>query len=730
MVLKAFWTGWINSQKRIASAADVTYRSARHIQKNAIVAPNNSKHPARQDALNHGYWRNLDVDVLYQLEERYDALRISGHETMDPNTLLGMAIGFTQLPSRESREKIWKFVEAAAKPNGGSTAAQGMIGRLAEAFDKTEYVRQHREDLHRWLYNAAADGSLHALTRLREISSSEAESARMAFKERGGYNEPVDELARQGFELMKKRCQSPSHSQAYFSGPCDANAEVDLNGNHLLHIAALKGDVEAVRSLIANHANINTRNTLGETPLYRACVAGSCEVVKALTDFGADASVTTEDFSISCLHWLFNFDVNELDIITDRLLKCGADLHAQIAPISRGFERRQISWRHFPFCWPSGTPLHWASEGGCFEAVNVLLGRGADIDEVGGVEEQCFSVLFKAAYRGDAGMVERLLARGADATKISAKGLTTAHMMGVEYQSTSSLWYLSGPFRWWINHGKAESHVEQVRRCIQALKIYGLDLNMPTRQIGNSSWRNTPLIDAANNFNSGVMLALIENGITVNQTETASGKNLLHILADQDSHRQPYPALFTRLWTALCQHVHDLNTTDMYGRTALHFATHMPNEEDFQRLSQLLVTNARFTGLDAGDEVGNTPLLLATRLKPLSSGESDAVRRCQYLLRLGADPLVRNDDGCDMIWMTCANAHLSNRDCMALILQSLHGVPRHAQTDRYVSTTTTYIDLCYCIEPRMMSSAYVVPCGGVNRRVAAVLVQALLTYLY
>lgn len=62
----------------------------------------------------------------------------------------------------------------------------------------------------------------------------------------------------------------------------------------LLHIAARKGDLEAIDVLIASGAQINIRGDLGNTPLHQAAMRGQVESVKKLLSLGADLSVKNE----------------------------------------------------------------------------------------------------------------------------------------------------------------------------------------------------------------------------------------------------------------------------------------------------------------------------------------------------------------------------------------------------------------------------------------------------
>lgn len=61
-----------------------------------------------------------------------------------------------------------------------------------------------------------------------------------------------------------------------------------FNGETLLHVFAMRGDVDAVRELIARGADVTVRMEYGETPLHAAAAAGSLEVCQELVRAGGE----------------------------------------------------------------------------------------------------------------------------------------------------------------------------------------------------------------------------------------------------------------------------------------------------------------------------------------------------------------------------------------------------------------------------------------------------------
>ena len=67
--------------------------------------------------------------------------------------------------------------------------------------------------------------------------------------------------------------------------------------------AARRGELEAVKSLVAKGASVNATYRYGQTALYIASANGHAEVVRFLADKGADVNVTDTFYKSSALAW-------------------------------------------------------------------------------------------------------------------------------------------------------------------------------------------------------------------------------------------------------------------------------------------------------------------------------------------------------------------------------------------------------------------------------------------
>ena len=70
----------------------------------------------------------------------------------------------------------------------------------------------------------------------------------------------------------------------------ECNAIADEEGFKLLHLAAIKGDIETARCLIEKGAEIDAKTTQGKTPLYIAARMKNYNVLELLIQKGANVN--------------------------------------------------------------------------------------------------------------------------------------------------------------------------------------------------------------------------------------------------------------------------------------------------------------------------------------------------------------------------------------------------------------------------------------------------------
>jgi ankyrin repeat protein len=156
-----------------------------------------------------------------------------------------------------------------------------------------------------------------------------------------------------------------------------------------LRIAAFRGDLGEVNTLIENEASINAANKDGVTPLFMAAQNGHRDTVAALLDHGADAKQGTTSDGITPLFIAAQRGHREVVAL---LLDHGAD--PKQARKNDG-----------------ATPLFMAAQNGYRDIVALLLDHGADVKQ-GTMNGR--TALHVAAFYGRREIVAILLKQGAD----------------------------------------------------------------------------------------------------------------------------------------------------------------------------------------------------------------------------------------------------------------------------------------------------------------------------
>ena len=173
---------------------------------------------------------------------------------------------------------------------------------------------------------------------------------------------------------------------------CAATADMTLSG------AAMQGDRDAVRLLIAQGADVNAAQGDGMTALHWAAFKDDVDMARVLIKAGANVKAETR---IDATTPLFMAARNGDAAMIDLLLYAGAD--------AKSADKLGT------------TPLMMAAASGSADAVKVLLDHGADVNAKESAHGQT-ALMFAAAMNRAAAM-KVLLARGADAniaTKVMA----------------------------------------------------------------------------------------------------------------------------------------------------------------------------------------------------------------------------------------------------------------------------------------------------------------------
>ena len=151
--------------------------------------------------------------------------------------------------------------------------------------------------------------------------------------------------------------------------------------------AVRRNDVEKVRTLLSDGADVKAKNQLGDTPLHAAAEGNAKEAAELLLSKEADVNAVNND-GMTPMHLAAGSDAVDVAVA---LLANGADVNAKAKSAS--------------------TPLHMAAFFNSLSVAELLLANGADVNVKAGNGR---TPLHLAAFRGAADVVPLLLAKGAD----------------------------------------------------------------------------------------------------------------------------------------------------------------------------------------------------------------------------------------------------------------------------------------------------------------------------
>ena len=152
--------------------------------------------------------------------------------------------------------------------------------------------------------------------------------------------------------------------------------------------AAMNGDLEAVRSLLADDANVNAAQGDGMTALHWAAFGDDLDLARLLLDTKADVTVSTR---VGALSPLSIAATNGSMPMISLLVEAGAD--ANVASET------------------GATPLMAAATSGNVDAVQALLDAGAFVNARETANGQ--TALMFAAWENRDGVIKRLIDHGA-----------------------------------------------------------------------------------------------------------------------------------------------------------------------------------------------------------------------------------------------------------------------------------------------------------------------------
>ena len=273
--------------------------------------------------------------------------------------------------------------------------------------------------------------------------------------------------------------------------------------------AAVRGDAEAVRDLLARGADVQTARPDGMTALHWAALRSDGEMAGMLLYAGANLEATTRIGRHTPLHVAAR---SGRAPVVRALLEAGADPRAESAS--------------------GATPLHLAAQAGSAAAAAALVDHGADVD----ARERTWgqTPLMFAAASNRLGPVNVLMERGAD-LEIATKVVDLPAIDAMDRAAAARRQEVLDRFRAAVPPDERQGWrptASQVQAAVRAARAVQALADLPAGGDGSGLERGTPraytervgvqggltaLLHAARQGHAEVAMALVRAGADVNR---------------------------------------------------------------------------------------------------------------------------------------------------------------------------------------------------------------------
>ena len=285
--------------------------------------------------------------------------------------------------------------------------------------------------------------------------------------------------------------------------------------------AAMRGDLDAVQSMLRRQAAVNAAQGDGTTALHWAAYRDDVEMARLLVEAGADVAVKTR---LGDLTPLFMAAKNGTATMIELLAEAGADINSTNAN--------------------GTTPLMLAAASGKTDAVQVLLDRGAEVNAKDITNEQ--NALMFAAALGRSDVVLLLAVKGAEldeTTKVTEivkreyryrlrqqQADPNRRLRNIRVEGATSLPTMGGTTA--LQFATREGHMDVVRALLEA----GAEVNQV-----NAADQMSALTSALLNGNFDIAMYLVANGADPNLASSTGVTPLYAVIDAQWAARTWYP---------------------------------------------------------------------------------------------------------------------------------------------------------------------------------------------
>ena len=314
--------------------------------------------------------------------------------------------------------------------------------------------------------------------------------------------------------------------------------------------AAENGNIDKVKALIKQGANIDTTDNNRATPLHWASANGHKDTVSLLIGKGADIDAADNNRATP-LHWA---SANGHKDTVSLLIGKGADIDA--ADNNRA------------------TPLHWASANGHKDTVSLLIGEEADIDAK---NNNGGTPLHDASWKGHIIVVKLLVDKNGDIDARDNNGFTPLHYViesrysaALDLANNQSLpsYFSSLIYPTALHLASNYQYIKHIKTA-ETLIYAGVDVN------AKSNGGETPLHRASAHGLTKMALFLLRHGAAIHARDNTN-ETPLHEASE-------YGRVDTAMF--LMQNGARVNARDINGNTPLHLAS----QNGHARVAKLLI---------------------------------------------------------------------------------------------------------------------------------------------
>lgn len=414
----------------------------------------------------------------------------------------------------------------------------------------------------------------------------------------------------------------------------DVNA-TQPDGTTALHWAAHWNDVEAVTLLVRAGANANAKNRYGATPLSEAVSSGSKELVEALLTAGANPkTLTTDDGETVLMTAARAGNTDAVRILLDRgadvnaretykgqtaLMWAASERHPEVVKLLmahgadwkvRSFDREtkppRLSAASSISPIPRGgfTALLFSAREGDMESAKAMLDAGVDIN-YGDIDNT--GALTVSIMNKQFTFAKFLIDRGADVNQVDAYGRTPVYaVVDIRNEDWSTLPNRKGddPVSSMDILDTLLSHNARLDTALNKPLPGRSGMDSGDTALGDGS---TPLMRAARSGDAATMRLLLSHGANA-KLATKTGVNALMFAAGlgyRDKNTRGTEAEALEALKVAVEAGLDLNTPNSRGETALHGAASRGADTIVQYLAD------HGASINPKSSVGYTPLDVA-----------------------------------------------------------------------------------------------------------------------